>query len=165
MTLQIRHPVVESQFCTFDADSAETLPIPAGRIVRITGVTTDGRTKVDLVSDSSDQTAFGWLMQKVKAAPSDFPAGYVYRGDLGTSVCYKGDPVAVAFGAGAVYETDQYVDNGSNGIAAGTLLYVDDDGKLEDTNADSGPLAAIAMNTLTATEAAAGKMLRVKALL
>lgn len=165
MALTIRHPVVENMYCTFDADTAESLTIPAGRIVRVTGVTTDGRTKVDLVSDSSAQTSFGWLMQKIKANPTEFPAGYIFRGDLGSTMAYKGDPVAVAHGAGAIYEIDQYVDNGANGITAGTTLYVDDDGKLEDTNADSGPAAAVAMTTLTATECAAGKMLRVKALI
>lgn len=166
MALKLRHPMTEAQFCSFDSASVETLPVRAGRMVRITGVTSDGRTKVDIVTDSSAQTVFGWLMQDIKAAPADFPSGYVYRGSLGSTDAQLGDPVGVAFGIGAVYETDQYVDEGANGITAGTLLYCDDDGKLSDTNADSDTAArAIAMTTLTAAETALGKMLRIKSLL
>jgi len=85
---------------------------------------------------------------------------------MGSTDAFAGDPVGVAMGAGAVYETDQYVDEASDGIAAGTLLYCDNDGKLSDSNADSAPAAAaIAMQTLTTAEAAAGKMLRIKALI
>jgi hypothetical protein len=156
--------MVEDQFCTFYASSAETLPVEAGTIVKIVGMTTDGRAIVDVVSDAQNDTAFGWLMQKVKATSAEMPPGFLFRGDLGSSDAHLGDPVGVAHGAGAIYETNQYVDNGADGITAGTTLYVDDDGKLEDTNADSGAAAAVAMQTLTAAEAAAGKMLRVKAL-
>lgn len=164
--LQLRHPIVENQFCTFDSETGESYPIPAGRLVKVTGVTADGRTVVDLVSDAEADQVFGFLMQKVKEEYSLFPPGYRLRSDMGSSDAFAGDPVGVAHGRGAVYETDQYVDNGSDGIAAGTLLYCDDDGKLEDTNADSGDLVAIAMNTLTPAEAAAGtKMLRIQALI
>jgi hypothetical protein len=159
-----RHPLVENMFCTFDPDSVETLPVHAGRCVRLVGLTDDHRPIVDAVTDASAQTVFGILMQKVKETASGFPHGYLFRGDMGSSDAFLGDPVAVAHGAGAVYETDQYVDNGGDGIAVGTVLYCDDDGKLEDTNADSGASVAIAMDTLTATEAAAGKMLRIKTL-
>ena len=166
MTLQIRHPVVENQFSSFDASTSETAPIPAGKLVRIVGETSDGRALVDVVSDASAQTAYGWLMQKVKEESSELPPGFRFKSDMGSSDAFLGDPVGVAMGPGAVYETDQYVDEGSNGIAAGTLLYCDDDGKLSDTNADSAPAAAaIAMNSLTAAQAAAGKLLRIKALI
>lgn len=165
MTFQVRHPMVENQYCSFDAESGEAAPIPAGRLVRVVGETTDGRTKVDVITDSSAQTAFGWLMQKVKEESSEMPPGFRFRSDMGSSDAYLGDPVGVAMGVGAVYETDQYVDEGSDGIAAGTLLYCDDDGKLSDTNADSAAsAAAIAMFTLTSSQTAAGKMLRIKAL-
>lgn len=166
MTFLVRHPMVENQFCSFDAASAETKPVPAGRLVRIVGETSDGRAKVDVVSDASAQTALGWLMQKVKEESSEMPPGFRFRGDMGSSDAYLGDPVAVAMGPGAVYETDQYVDEGTDGITAGTLLYCDDDGKLSDTNADSASAAAaIALHSLTAAECTAGKMLRIKALI
>jgi hypothetical protein len=161
--------MVENQFCSFDSASTEanSAPVPAGRLVRITGETDDGRAKVDVVSDISAQpTVLGWLMQKVKLESSEMPPGFRFLSDMGSSDAYVGDPVAVAMGPGAVYETDQYVDEGSDGIAAGTLLYCDDDGKLSDTNADSAAAAAaVALNGLTAAEAAAGKMLRIKALI
>ena len=165
MTFQVRHPLVENQFSSYDASTSETTPIPAGRIVKIVGETSDGRALVDLVTDAQNDQAYGWLMQKVKTESSELPPGFRFKSDMGSSDAFLGDPVGVAMGPGAVYETDQYVDNGSNGITAGTLLYLDDDGKIEDTNADSGPLVAIAMQTLTTAEAAAGKMLRIKALL
>lgn len=165
MTFQVRHPVVENQFSSFDPDSNETYPVPAGRLVRIVGETSDGRALVDVVTDISGQTVYGWLMQKVKEESAEMPPGFRFKSDMGSSDAYPGDPVGVAMGPGAVYETDQYVDEGSDGIAAGTLLYCDDDGKLSDTNADSaGAAAAVAMQTLTATQTAAGKMLRIKAL-
>lgn len=164
MTFQVRHPIVENQFSSFDADTSETLPIPAGRLVKIVGTTSDGRALVDLVSDAANDQVYGWLMQKVKEESSELPPGFRFRSDFGSSDAFKGDPVGVAMGPGAVYETDQYVDNGSDGIAAGTVLYMDDDGKIEDTNADSGPAVAIAMMTLTAAEVTAGAMLRIKAL-
>lgn len=167
MVLTVRHPVVENMYCTFNPDSVEVMPVPAGRLVRVTGETTDGRAIVDLVSDASAQTALGWLMQKVKSESAEMPPGFRYRSDMGSSDAFLGDPVGVAHGPGAVYETDQYVDEGSDGIAAGTLLYADDDGKLSDTDADSslGGAAAMALNTLTAADTTAGKMLRIKALL
>jgi len=168
MTFQVRHPLVENQYSTFNPDTAETLPIPAGRLVRVIGETSDGRTLVDVVADASaaGQTPLGWLMQRVKAESVEMPPHFRFRGDFGSSDAYVGDPVGVAMGAGAVYETDQYVDEGSNGIPAGTLLYCDDDGKLSDTNADSAPApAAMALHALTAAGTAAGKMLRIKALI
>ncbi len=169
MTFQVRHPMIENQFCTFDADSTEanSAAVPAGRLVRITGETADGRAKVDVVSDISAQpTVLGWLMQKVKLESTEMPPGFRFRSDMGSSDAYLGDPVGVAMGVGAVYETDQYVDEGSDGITAGTLLYCDDNGQLSDTNADSAAAAAaVAMQTLTAAQTAAGVMLRIKALI
>lgn len=166
MTLQVRHPLVENQFSSFDPDSNESYPIPAGKLVHIVGETADGRALVDVVTDASAQTVYGWLMQKVKEESAELPPGFRYKSDMGSSDAFVGDPVGVAMGAGAVYETDQYVDEASDGIDAGTLLYCDDDGKLSDTDADSGlVVVAIAMQTLTIAEAAAGKLLRIKALI
>jgi hypothetical protein len=166
MTFQIRHPLIENQYSSFNGSSAEVLPVSAGKLVKIVGETADGRALVDVVSDASADTIYGWLMQKVKDESAELPPGYRFRSDMGSSDAFIGDPVAVAMGPGAVYETDQYVDEGGDGIAAGTLLYCDDDGKLSDTNADSnlGGATAIALQSLTVAEAAAGKMLRIKAL-
>ncbi len=166
MTFQLRHPLVENQFSSFDGSSSETSPVAAGVLVKIVGETADGRALVDVVSDASADIVYGWLMQKVVVESSELPPGYRFRSQQGSSDAFMGDPVGIAMGAGAVYETDQYVDEGGDGIAAGTLLFCDDDGKLSDTNADSAPAAAaIAMQSLTVAEAAAGKMLRIKALI
>lgn len=159
MTFKAREPVIEIQFLQHDPDSASSLPIPAGRLMRIVG---DGL--VDLVTSASAQTPVGWLMQQIKAAYTDLPTGAVFRGDLGSSDAFKGDPVAIA--SLGIYETDQYVDEASNGINAGTLLYCDNDGKLSDANADgAGAAAAIALRTLTAAQCVAGAMLLIKALI
>ncbi len=164
MTFQLRHPVVENQFSSFYASSSETFPIAAGTLVKIVGETSDGRAIVDVVDTAASDLVYGWLMQKVREESSEMPPGFRFKSDMGSSDAFKGDPVGVAMGPGAIYETDQYVDEGSDGIAVATLLYCDDDGKLSDTNADSAAAAAaIAMQALTAAEAAAGKMLRIKA--
>lgn len=160
MAFTIRHPGQELQFLKFTSSPTETRPIPAGRLVYLT----DDRT-VDTISTARSQTPFGWLMHRIKDAYTDFPAQYRMRSDIGSTDAFPGDPVGIACGPGALYETDQYVDEASNGIAAGTLLYPDDDGKLSDTNADSaGAAAAVAVNTLTAAECAASKPLLIKAL-
>ena len=163
MTFILRHPAQEIQFLKFTASPTETRPIPAGRLVYLT----DDRT-VDTVANASDAAQFpiGWCMHKIKDTYTDFPTNMRMRGDLGSTDAFPGDPVGVAAGPGAVYETDQYVDEASDGIAAGTKLYVDNDGKLSDTDADSATdgATAVALNTLTAAQCTAGDMLLIKAL-
>jgi len=162
--LILRHPAQEVQFFKFASSPTETRPIPAGRLVRLT----DDRT-VDTIASAStgSQRPIGWLMQKVKDPYTDFPAGFMMRGDHGSSDAFVGDPVGVACGRGAIYETDQYVDEATDGIAANTLLYPDDDGKLSDSDADSaaGGAVAISLNTLTADQCTAGEMLLIQALI
>jgi hypothetical protein len=160
----LRHPAQEVQFFKFTSSPTETRPIAAGRLVRLVGDRT-----VDTVGDASEAThrPIGWLMQLVKDPYTDFPSGFLMRGDHGSSDAFVGDPVGVACGHGAIYETDQYVDEASDGIAYGTLLYPDDDGKLSDSDADSANIGAVAvaLNTLSAAEAAAGEMLLIQALI
>lgn len=164
MTLKIRHDVVEDQYCSFNSASSESLPIAAGTLVYVMGETSDGRALVDVVSNASGQEVLGFLMQEIKDVTSELPPNFQYRSEMGASSAHLGDPVGVAHGPGAVYETDQYVDNGTDGISAGAVLYIDNDGKLEDTDTDSGPKGGVALNSLTAAEATAGKLLRFKAL-
>jgi hypothetical protein len=160
MTFIVREPVGENMFLNFYASTSETTPIAAGKLVRMVG-----DRIVDVVTTASSQTPVGWLAQKVKAAYTDFPDSFMLRSDLGSSDAFVGDPVCVYSGPGALYETDQYVDEGGDGVAYGTLLYCDNDGKLSDTNADTASAAsAMALNTLTAAECTAGKMLLIKAL-
>src|SRR4030042_2296119 len=103
MVFQLRNPAEEVQFLKFAASPTETRPIPAGRVVHLT----EDRT-VDTISTASSDVPFGWLMQGIKDEYTDFPTGFRLRGDLGSSWVFPGDPVGVACGPGAVYETDQY---------------------------------------------------------
>lgn len=162
MTFRVRHPVVENQFLTFYADSteADSTPVPAGKLVYLVADRT-----VDVISTASSQTPLGWLLQRVKKAYTEMPSYFLMRSDLGSSDAFLGDPVGIGQGHGAVYETDQYVDESSNGIAYGTILYSDNDGKLSDSDADSGTAVAIALNSLSAAECTAGEMLLIKALI
>jgi len=160
MTFTVRVPLVENPFLIFNASTAETTPIAAGKLVYMVGDRT-----VDVVSTAASQTPVGFLMQKVKAAYTELPSSFLMRGDLGSSDAFVGDPVGVACGNGAIYETDQYHDVGDDGIAYGTSLYCNDNGLLADTDeASTSTVVAIALNTLTTAEAAAGKMLLIKAL-
>jgi len=163
MTFILRHPAQEVQFFKFASSPTEDRPIPAGRLVRLTGDRT-----VDTTADvtAAAQRSIGWLMQRVKDPYTDFPTGFMLRGDMGSSDAFVGDPVAVAMGPGAIYETDQYVDEGGDGIAYNTLLYADNEGKLSDSDADSAAEGAVALslNTLSAADCAAGELLLIKAL-
>jgi hypothetical protein len=159
MGLILRHPVNEVQFLKFAASGST--PISAGKLVYLS----DDRT-VSVISSASAQIPVGFLMQKVKADYTDFPTNYRMRSDLGSSDAFLGDPVGVACGHGAVYETDQYHDVSNDGISAGTRLYVNNSGLLADTDEHSAAMGAtaVALNTLTSTETAAGKYLLIKAL-
>ncbi len=162
MTFQVRHPVVENQFCSFNLTSTAADAAALHRRPGRRGETVDGRANVDLITSASADTPIGFLMQKIKKESTDFPPGFRFRSDMGSSDAYLGDPVGVAAGRGAVYETDQYNDVGADGITAGTKLYCDNSGKLADTNVNSAAdYSAIAMNTLTATQVTAGVMLRI----
>lgn len=159
MTFKAREPVIEIQFLQHDPASVTVMPLPAGRLMRVVG---DGL--VDVITTAASQTPVGWLMQKIKAAYTDLPSGAVFRGDLGSSDAFLGDPVGIA--SLGIYETDQYVDEASNGIAGGVLLYCDNDGKLSDSNADGAAApAALALRSLTAAQCTAGAMLLIKALI
>lgn len=161
MTFTVREPGVEIQFLQHDPDSVESTPIAAGVLVYMSG-----DKLVDVISAAGSQAPVGFLMQKIKAAYTDLPTNARFRGDLGTSVAFVGDPVAVA--CGGIYETDQYHDVNGNGITAGTLLYPNNDGKLADTDENSclgTRPAAIALQTLTAAQCTAGAMLLIKSML
>jgi len=165
MTFIPREPVMEMQCFRHDPDSVTSLPIQAGRLVRVVG-----DKLVDVITNATNQRPVGFLMQKIKAEYTDLPTYARFRSDFGSSDAFKGDAVGVA--SLGVWETDQYVDEASNGISAGTVLWCDNDGKLSDSNADSVPTnnttygpAAIALNTLTAAQTAAGTRLLIKCLL
>lgn len=159
MTFIAREPGLEIQFLQHDPDSVTSLPIYAGQLLYMVG-----DALVDLMTSASSQTPVGFSMQKIKDEYTDLPTSARFRSDMGSSDCFKGDPVGVA--CLGIYETTMYVDESSDGIAAGTLLYPDDDGKLSDSNADSASAAAaMALKTLTSTQTAAATRLLIKALI
>src|SRR3972149_1652670 len=124
-----------------------------------------GDQQVACVS-ASGQEPFGFLGQNVLAEPSNLPKGFRFPGQLGSSDAYLGDPVMVAHSQGT-WETTEY--DLPSGCSAGDKLYavIEDtgsNGKL--TNSTAVPVApsnadpkvcAIAMSSLTATQAAAGE--------
>jgi len=158
MTLKLREPVSEIQFLQHDPDSTTTLPLYAGKLVKIAG-----DKLVDVCTAVTD-VPIGWLMQKVKAEYTDLPTYARFRSDMGSSDAFKGDPVGVAAGSGAVYETDQYTANGST-ITAGAAMYLHTDGTITDNDGGSATLCAYAMASLTAAQVTAEVPLLIKAVL
>ena len=97
MTLKLREPVSEIQFLQHDPDSTTTLPLYGARLVKVVG-----DKLVDVCTAVTD-TPIGWLMQKVKDEYTDLPTYARFRSDMGSSDAFKGDPVGVAAGSGAIY--------------------------------------------------------------
>ena len=159
MTLQLREPVSEIQFLQHNPDSETTLPLYAGKLVKMVG-----NKLVDVCTAVTD-VPIGWLMQKVKAEYTDLPTYARFRSDQGSSDAFLGDPVGVAAGNGAVYETDQYTDYGSNGITYGAAMYLHTDGTITDNDGGTATLCAYTMSSLTTAQAAAGALLLIKAVL
>lgn len=157
MTLTVREPGLEIQFLQHNPDSTSTMPLYAGQLVKMVG-----DKLVDICTATSDYPV-GFLMQKIKAAYTDVPTNFRFRSDFGSSDAFLGDPVGVA--SGGIYETDQYTDVGTDGIAYGTKLYLSATSTLRDTDPGSGVLCAVALQTLTAAQCTAGKMLLIKALI
>lgn len=99
-----RHPVVENQFCSYEAQTG-TSTAGVGGVICYAGavlylVTNDGTenpndealvlrydTKTDYDAlETSEQTPFGFSMQKVKTGYHQVhPAGFMMPGDLGSS--------------------------------------------------------------------------------
>lgn len=158
-----RDPVNQNQFLVHDSSEGDGTE-SAGCVVYLSG---DGL--VACVSGTQGEP-YGFLMQNVKAESSAHPTGFRLPGDLGSSDAFTGDPVAVAhFG---IYETTYY--NLSDTYTAGDNLSVDTTGRVTQatdivnfsTFTTVGPdVVAVAQNTLTAAQVAAGDKLRIKLLI
>jgi hypothetical protein len=159
MVLKLRHPITENQFLQHNPDSVTSLPIEAGVLVKIVG-----DQLVDVCTAVTDRPV-GWLMQKIKDNYTDIPTYARFPSDRGSSDAFTGDPVGVACGRGAIYETNQYTDNGSNGITAGAILYLHTDGTITDNDGGSAIECAIALTSLTASQTSASAFLLIEALL
>lgn len=169
MTFIPRYSVIEDQFAIYDATDAGTGAIEAnsGVVVSYTGYNSNaGVTKVKATASGTVPRAF--LMQSVKHSYPNLPAGFRYRGDLGASTAFLGEPVAIAH-SGGVFDTSSYADDNGTGITAGDKLYAKVGGNLTNKSAfsvtGSADAVAVARNTLSTDAIAAGKLLRVQILL
>lgn len=152
-----RDPVVQNQFLTHDSTAGTTAT--AGAVVGLSG-----DELVEVISSGTTSSPYGFLMQNVKAESSAHPTGFRLPGDLGSSDAFTGDPVAVAHLG--LYDTTHYDTNST--FTAGDDLGVMQDGKVTVTGStlDLGQgTVAVAQNTLTAAQVAAGERLRIKLLI
>jgi hypothetical protein len=151
-----RDPVVQNQFLVHDT-SQGTGTETAGCVVFLSG-----DQLVACVSGA--QSAYGFLMQNVKAESSAHPTGFRLPGDLGSSDAFTGDPVAVAHLG--LYDTTYY--NTATTYTAGVNLTVAAGGRVTPTGVNEingGEVVAVAQNSLNAAAVAAGDKLRIKILI
>lgn len=87
-----RHPVVENQFCSYEASSEHTgvggVIAYAGSVVALVSGTVNQEAIVTKMvhGNTAAWAPFGFMMQKVKTGyHSVHPAGFVMPGDLGSS--------------------------------------------------------------------------------
>ncbi len=151
-----RDPVVQNQFLVHDT-SQGTGTETAGCVVFLSG-----DEKVACVSGTG-VVPYGFLMQNVKAESSAHPTGFRLPGDLGSSDAFTGDPVGVAHLG--VYDTTHY--NTATTYTAGTNLTVAAGGTVTPTGVNEviATVVAVAQNSLTSAQVAAGQNLRIKLLI
>ena len=153
-----RDPVVQNQFLVHDTSQGDGTTSTAGCVVHLSG-----DEKVACVSGTG-VVPYGFLMQNVKAESSAHPTGFRLPGDLGSSDAFSGDPVGVAHLG--IYDTTHYAT--SETYTAGNNLTVAADGAVTPSGYGSEVFArivAVAQNTLTAAQVAAGANLRIKLLI
>ena len=166
-----RDPVSQNQFLVHDSTNGQTTAT-AGDVVSLSD-----SNKVIAVT-GTDTPPYGFLMQNVKAESSAHPTGFRLPGDLGSSDAFTGDPVAVAHLG--IWETTNY--GTTEAFTAGDLLGVDTSGRVvvysgfglgtdaslnfdAPYDTESMSIVAIAQNSLTAAQIAAGAQLRIKLLI
>ncbi len=159
-----RDPVLQNQFLAHDTGNANTTAT-AGSVVCLTG-----DELVQAVSGTTEGEPYGFLMQTIKAESSAHPTGFRLPGDLGSSDAFTGDPVAVAhFG---IYDTTHY--STSDTYTAGDNLGVDNSGQVcvstgklnfSTFTTVGDDIVAVAQNSLSAAQVAAGEKLRIKLLI
>lgn len=152
-----RDPVVQNQFLVHDT-SQGTGTESAGCVVFLSG-----DELVACVSGSGN-APYGFLMQNVKAESSAHPTGFRLPGDLGSSDAFTGDPVAVAHLG--LYDTTHY--DTAETYTAGGNLTVGPNGRVTNSGAGAevnSTVVAVAQNSLTAAQVAAGDKLRIKLLI
>ncbi len=151
-----RDPVVQNQFLVHDTSQGLGTE-SAGCVVFLSG-----DEKVACVSGTG-VIPYGFLMQNVKAESSAHPTGFRLPGDLGSSDAFTGDPVGVAHLG--IYDTTHI--NTATAYTAGTNLTVGANGVVTPTGVSQviSTVVAVAQNSLTSGQAAAGESLRIKLLI
>lgn len=159
-----RDPVLQNQYLVHDTSKGDGTE-SAGAVVYLSG------NQLVAVVSGVGNTPYGFLMQNVKAESSAHPTGFRLPGDLGSSDAFSGDPVAVAHLG--IYDTTYYDTTAT--YTAGSKLGVTSAGRvtpigggLDFTAAGtdvSDNSVAVAQNSLTAAQVAAGEKLRIKLLI
>jgi hypothetical protein len=158
-----RHPVVENQFCQFNATVSGAALAGAGGVLAYAGSACyldDDQTDaiVSIYLGTEAKSAFGFLMQKVKVGyHSIHPPGFYMPGDLGSSdviaqpsynsngqiLGTKAAPVGVAHLG--IWDTIHYYSNDK--LVAGTVMGVKKTSMSEldnvDPNLSAGDVAVV----------------------
>lgn len=162
MVLNPRQPNIQDVFCKHDELSGAA---EAGAIVYLSG-----DSKVAIVN-ASGNVPYAMLGQQVKANAAGLPQNFEFPGEIGGTQARSGDPVLIYFGG--QFDTTHY--SLPSGVAAGAPLHacvgdVNNNSKLTNSGVfanglDGNPMVvAVAEQSLSADEAAAGKSLRIKLL-
>ena len=137
-----RHPVVENQFCSYEAQTGVATGIGgvlcyAGSVLYLDASATNEEAIVKkYVHATGDTAPFGFAMQKVKTGYHNVhPAGFMMPGDLGSSDVIaqpsyssgaingtKEAPLGVAHLG--IWDTVHYIAKGTGASAAGYASYV-----------------------------------------
>jgi hypothetical protein len=157
MVLVPRFIDVQNVLCKHDEVSGTA---EAGAVVYLSG-----DSKIAKVV-ASGNAPFAMLGQRVKASAAGLPQNFQFPGEIGASDARLGDPVLL-FQKGGQFDTTHY--DLASGVTAGAPLYAKvGEGKLTaaatgvcvDSNGDAVKVA-VAVNTLSVDEAAAGKFLTI----
>lgn len=166
-----REDVLANMFCRHDTSQSTPMnpgvsPVvcPQGALCTIAGC--DGETTIVKMMTACTDKPFGWLLQEVRTAYNNeyIPFGGMMAKDMGTQKTFVGWPIGVAHLG--IYDTNVY-NIETNGVTAGADLFPTASGTIS-TQSGTGYCAipvAVAMNTLSNFDQAAGRYLRIKCLL
>lgn len=169
-----RHPVVENQFCSYQAQTTDATGVGgvlcyAGSVLYLDSTATNEEAiAIKLDHSGGGETPFGFAMQKVKSGYHQVhPAGFMMPGDLGSSDVIaqpsyssgaingtKEAPLGVAHLG--IWDTVHYIALGTGGTTAAYANYVPSAGILPGENlraaADEGKVTNDETNASDGTD-------------